>query len=257
MDPSLDVDPLEVVQRIRRVHLVVARATEEHFARRGLSGPAFAVLSVLMRQPGRGVRQGHLADLLHLTPGTVSLRIDQLVEDGLVERSPDPGDRRSSLVALTDDGRRRFNEVAGDHLALQDQFLAALTEVERGTLADLLRKLLVSYEPRPDHCPTRRIGLELTPAREVLALQRRLGAAEQVGLLVAGVEQASRAARAGLREGDLIVAAGRRRLRSVVDLVHALETDAASPITVRRGDAEVDLDLAVDDLATDDLGAHP
>lgn len=250
-DASLDVRTVEIVQRIRRVNQHIERTTDEHFAARGLSGPAFAVLSVLMRQRGQaGVRQGRLAALLRLTPGTVSLRIDQLEQAGLVRRTPDPGDRRGTVVILTDDGRHRFREVADDHLALQDRQLAALTADERATLAGLLRKLLVSYEPRPEHCPTRRLGMALSPAHEVLALQHRLGIAERPGLLVTHVAAGSPAATAGLGEGDLIVGVAGHAVRSVVDLVAALEHAPAATITVGRGDVDVDVTLPPQALPT-------
>jgi DNA-binding MarR family transcriptional regulator len=244
-NPSLDVAPLEIVQRVRRVHLHVSRTTEEHFTRRGLSGPAFAVLSVLMRQPAHaGVRQRRLADQLQLSPGTVSLRIDQLEADGLVERRPDPDDRRGAVVTLTDAGRRRFRDVADDHLALQDLLLGALDADERAALSALLRRLLISYEPRPASCATRRLGVEVAPAHEALALQRRVGVPPQPGLLVTAVTPESPAAAAGLREGDLVVAADGRGVRSIVDLVDVLEARSEASLSVRRGDTTVTATVA-------------
>jgi hypothetical protein len=61
-----------------------------------------------------------------------------------VERLPDPDDRRGTLVALTERGRHVVDEAAVTHLANEERLLAELSAAERGQLADLLRKLLVS-----------------------------------------------------------------------------------------------------------------
>jgi DNA-binding MarR family transcriptional regulator len=86
------------------------------------------LLAVLDHQP---VRIGQLADLLRLAPNTVSGLVQALVESGLVERSPDPSDRRVAVVTLTPAGRaklagweqahqRRIGD-ALDQLAIDDQ----------------------------------------------------------------------------------------------------------------------------------------
>jgi DNA-binding MarR family transcriptional regulator len=86
------------------------------------------LLAVLDHQP---VRIGQLADLLRLAPNTVSGLVQALVESGLVERSPDPSDRRVAVVTLTPAGRaklagweqahqRRIGD-ALDQLSIDDQ----------------------------------------------------------------------------------------------------------------------------------------
>jgi len=85
-------------------------------------------------------------------------------------------------------------------------------------------------------------------------MRRAVGLAEREGLLVRDVEEGSPAARAGLAQGDLLVAVGGRSLASVDDLYDALATvDAAGQleVVVVRGAEErtVSVDLAVEPTA--------
>jgi hypothetical protein len=71
-------------------------------------------------------------------------RLDRLEAMGLVERQPDPTDRRGRLVALTDRGRELVDAAVVDHLENEERLLEALDAGEREQLAGLLRKLLLS-----------------------------------------------------------------------------------------------------------------
>jgi DNA-binding MarR family transcriptional regulator len=56
-----------------------------------------------------------LSRYLMVTGGNVTGLTDQLEKEGLVKREPDPDDRRSFRVSLTDAGRRNFAEMAAEH----------------------------------------------------------------------------------------------------------------------------------------------
>jgi serine protease Do len=87
--------------------------------------------------------------------------------------------------------------------------------------------------------PTRRrLGVGLAPAHVARQLRRAVGLDERDGLLVRDVEDGSPAAKAGIAEGDLIVAAAGRSVTSADDLFEAigsLAADAALEVTVLRG----------------------
>jgi serine protease Do len=78
----------------------------------------------------------------------------------------------------------------------------------------------------------RRLGIGIAPGHVARGLRRAVGLPEADGLLVRGVEEDSPAARAGLEEGDLLIAAGDRELTGFDDLVEALE--AASEVIELR-----------------------
>jgi len=58
-----------------------------------------------------------LIDELGLTSGTISVRIDRLVEEGLVDRRVDPESRRNTLITLTERGREVVERVVPAYLA--------------------------------------------------------------------------------------------------------------------------------------------
>lgn len=95
---------------------------------------------------------------------------------------------------------------------------------------------------------TPRLGVGLAPAAVARKLRRAVGLPERDGLLVRVVEEGSPADRAGIRQGDLIVAVGGEPVASVDDLFAALE-DAGEGVdlTVVRGTDEVDVHVSFSD----------
>ena len=94
---------------------------------------------------------------------------------------------------------------------------------------------------RGDSPSRRRLGVGLAPAHVARRLRRAVGLPERDGLLVREVEDDSPAARAGLAEGDLIVAAAGKPVTSADDLFDALGSvaaDAPLEITLLRGTEE-------------------
>jgi DNA-binding MarR family transcriptional regulator len=81
-----------------------------------------------------------------VSSGTMTHRLDKLERRALIERRPDPGDRRGIRVLLTPDGRRLVDRAVEAHVALQARLLAGLSARERDRLADLLRRLGFSIE---------------------------------------------------------------------------------------------------------------
>jgi DNA-binding MarR family transcriptional regulator len=216
--PDLDVSPIGVIARLRRVRAHFDQELDAFFVDHDLTLANFEVLTTLCRLGG-SASQRRLMDALGLTSGTVSVRIDRLVAEGLVTRESDPQDGRGAIVTLTKAGAARFDAAAPAHLANEERLLAALDAGERAQLATLLRKLLLSFEGADR--PTR-LGVALAPAHVARRMRRAVGLPDRPGLLVTEVDPKSPAARAGLRDGDLLVAAGGRELHSVSQLQVAL-----------------------------------
>jgi DNA-binding transcriptional ArsR family regulator len=166
---------------------------------------------------------------LHLTSGTVSVRLERLTEQGLVERRLDRRDRRTVRVSLTERGSALFQAAVSAHLANQRRLLASLTDDEQDQLTELLRKLVVEFEgaqPSDDVPP--RLGLVVVPAHVAIRMRRAVGLPERVGLLVRSVEPDGTAAAADLLPGDVLVAAGTCELRSIASLHAAIARAARS-----------------------------
>ena len=81
----------------------------------------------------------------------------------------------------------------------------------------------------------RRLGVGLAPAHVARSLRRAVGLPERDGLLVREVEDDSPAAKAGIAEGDLIVAVGAAAIASADDLFDALSGEGTLEITIVRG----------------------
>jgi DNA-binding MarR family transcriptional regulator len=87
--------------------------------------------------------------MLGLTRGALSARLRPLEEDGLITRSYDGTDRRRVHVRLTKAGYDAFEQQASREERHEDALLSVLTDEEKQTLADLLRKLVIAVETGP------------------------------------------------------------------------------------------------------------
>jgi DNA-binding MarR family transcriptional regulator len=77
-----------------------------------------------------------------ISSGGMTNRLDRLERAGLIERRPDPNDRRGKLIALTAAGMRVIDETITRHVANEEKLLSVLTLAEQEKLNDLLRKLI-------------------------------------------------------------------------------------------------------------------
>jgi len=142
--PDLDVGPLEVLSRVTRL------ARRAAFAGHDLEAWEFDVLAALRRTGAPyALSPGQLVTQTLVTSGTMTNRIDRLADRGLVERRPDPDDRRGVQVRLTEAGRTRVDAALADLLGREGTLLAGLTPRQRAQLADLLRRLLAPFDDRP------------------------------------------------------------------------------------------------------------
>ena len=89
---------------------------------------------------------GQLVHETLVTSGTMTNRVDRLVTRGLVERSPDPEDRRGVQVRLSTAGRKAVDGAIEALLTHEKQLLSGLTKAEATTLADALRKLSLPFD---------------------------------------------------------------------------------------------------------------
>jgi len=143
--PDLDVGPTHTLQRITRLGLLQSASFARVFAPYGVSFGEYLVLATLRRAgPPYRMNPTALFNAVILSSGAMTNRLDRLEEMGLVERLPDPADRRGRLVALSDRGLELVDASVIDHLENEVRLLGALDADEQQQLADLLRKLLLS-----------------------------------------------------------------------------------------------------------------
>lgn len=104
-----------------------------------LSPSLARALGVLARHGD--VRLSSLAEHLRIAPRSATEVADDLQQAGLIERRPDPDDRRAVLVTLTASGARTAEAIQAARQAEGERFFAALDPADRADLARVLRKL--------------------------------------------------------------------------------------------------------------------
>lgn len=147
IDPGLDLEPYRVTGRISRIAMHVARRQGDVFGRYGLNRGDVGVLSALRTaDPPHRLSPTQLLKGLMLSSAGMTGRLDRLEERGLVERRPDPGDRRAVLVELTDKGRELVDAAVAANTRAEGELLDGLGEREAEALARLLQRLLARLE---------------------------------------------------------------------------------------------------------------
>lgn len=142
--PDLPSLPMAVFGRISEAS---ERVLREHmnplFANAGLQPGEFDVLATLRRSgPPFMLSPTRLYEATMISSGGMTNRLDRLEKAGLVERRPDPSDRRGKLIALTERGRTLIDETIGLHVANELRLLKVLSPPEQEQLNILLAKLI-------------------------------------------------------------------------------------------------------------------
>ena len=116
---------------------------------------------VLLREArmADGASQRELARRMRIEPPTLVRHLDKLADDGLVERRPDPVDRRVVRVIVTAKGRRRLDELHKVASQLDVELRALLTEREVDVLGKALMKIHDHFTAvKEDEEEARRVG---------------------------------------------------------------------------------------------------
>jgi DNA-binding MarR family transcriptional regulator len=144
--PDLDLAPMEVLSRISRLARHLDRLRANAFSAHDLESWEFDVLAALRRTgPPYRLSPGQLLRETLVTSGTMTNRVDRLVERGLVTRQDHPNDRRGVLVELTDAGRDAVDAALAELIAAERQIMAALDVADHDQLTRSLRLLLARY----------------------------------------------------------------------------------------------------------------
>jgi DNA-binding MarR family transcriptional regulator len=145
--PDLDPSPMATFTRLWRVARAMDERLQTVFTGHGLEAGWFDVLATLRRSgaPFR-LSAGTLARGLVMSTGGMTKRLDKLEAAGLVERLPDPADRRGVLVVLTERGLATVDQAVADHLDNERAMLSSLSDREVKTLTATLAKLLAAWE---------------------------------------------------------------------------------------------------------------
>jgi DNA-binding MarR family transcriptional regulator len=147
--PDLDVEAMGPIGRLGRIVHYLTREMDRNLAQFGLTAASFDVLAPLRRAgPPYSLSPGDLLATMMITSGTLTNRIDQLEKAGLVARAPNPDDRRSFLISLTEAGFATIDAAVTSHVETQKRLLSILREEEQAALDPLLRSFLAGIAAR-------------------------------------------------------------------------------------------------------------
>lgn len=124
---------------LARANAIALAAGNAALAAHGLKARSYSVL-VLASGDARP-SQRELAEFLRLDPSQVVSLVDELQSRSLVERLPDPSDRRANVVVATEAGRALIAAARESAQAAEERVHAQLTASERAALTALLRRL--------------------------------------------------------------------------------------------------------------------
>lgn len=128
-----------------RASHALGAALAESLSPLGLNLRDYTVLIAAERAPieGRPRTQLALAQAARLDKSTMVVAVDALEEEGLVERRPDPKDRRARIVVPTDAGRELLARAEEVVLSVEGEVLADLSAEEQQSLQVLLTRLVL------------------------------------------------------------------------------------------------------------------
>ena len=107
--------------------------------------PRFDVMAALYRAP-EGMLMSDLSRFLLVSNGNVTGIVDRLVSEGLVTRARRNGDRRTSMVRLTDAGAQTFARIAAAHESWINELLGHVGEDDAHRLSGMLKAFRSNWE---------------------------------------------------------------------------------------------------------------
>jgi len=137
-NPALDTSPMEVVAQVKRISALLELAVEQVYAGATLT-VAEAELLVPLRYADEAVTAIRLAELLGMSRAGVSKTLAKLEKRGLISRTPNPADRRSALIAMSDTGIDAIDDLFPRELEAHAKLLAGLGQDRDKVLAALNR----------------------------------------------------------------------------------------------------------------------
>ncbi|MEG3639386.1 MarR family winged helix-turn-helix transcriptional regulator [Magnetococcus sp. PR-3] len=147
VSPERDASPMAIFTRVFRLYKHLNKRVSHLFRSHGLHDGEFDLLATLYRsnQP-QGMTPNQLRHASVLSSGAMTNRLDRLEKAGFIQRLPNPNDRRSLLIQLTETGTEKVLMLLDDYLEALHQLQAPLRQAQKRELADGLRTLLTALE---------------------------------------------------------------------------------------------------------------
>ena len=135
------------IRMLRASRTIEAELRERFRQEFDMTLPRFDVMAALYRVP-EGMLMSGLSSFLLVSNGNVTGIVDRLVSEGLVTRARRNGDRRTSMVKLTDTGKAQFEAMASAHETWIGELLGGVDEEDTKRLAAMLKSFRSNWEGR-------------------------------------------------------------------------------------------------------------
>ena len=129
-----------------RLGFAIKTRSIAEFGQEGFTPYHFSVLALL--EEGSRETQATIADALGYDRSWLVGLLDELEEDGSIERRRDPADRRRHLVSLKPAGRKKLARLRAISQQVEEAFFAGIEPAKREALHALLRELAAHHDPR-------------------------------------------------------------------------------------------------------------
>jgi DNA-binding MarR family transcriptional regulator len=139
MPPDLILDRFLPYRLSFTSNLVSDAVADTYKALFGLSIPEWRLIALIAER--EGITQQEVGSLSRMDKVTVSRAAIALADRGLIERKPNPADKRSQLLALTEPGRRLYAAVAPKALEMENAVFGRFSQAELDAFTTMLRRI--------------------------------------------------------------------------------------------------------------------
>jgi len=130
---------LRVLITLSRTTQKVHKRSGQIFKEGGHTTAQFSVLEALYHKGPLSV--GQIIELILSTAGNMTVVINNLKKEGLIKRYPNPEDKRSYIIEITESGKTSIQSIFPKHLDDLEKNFSNLTEDEKNVLISLLKKI--------------------------------------------------------------------------------------------------------------------
>lgn len=146
--PDLDTSPMDVIGPVRKIEALLGAALEPLYETAPVTLPELDVL-IHLRHADEPIIARRLADRMKSSRAGISKMLAKLEKRGLIERRPNPADRRAALVTVSPAGAEAVDAMFPRQLAVEAELLAGLG-ADRERVIDALNLLAQILEQRVD-----------------------------------------------------------------------------------------------------------
>ncbi|PJK18019.1 MarR family transcriptional regulator [Chryseomicrobium excrementi] len=138
------LEALKLFIVLSRSHKVLHESTNQFFQDHGLNPTEFAVLELLYHKGRQALQK--IGSKILLASGSITYVVDKLERRGFINRIASDEDRRVTYAEITAEGKAFMEELFPKHELQLVELMSVLTEAEKQTLTELLKKLGLSIK---------------------------------------------------------------------------------------------------------------